>query len=497
MTTTTTNTTTTTTATTITPTTTPIEDITAIVDRARAAFAAGATTPIEWRRSTLTRLRRLVVAHEQRLLDALATDLGKPPAEAWATEIGFVLSDIDHVLGHLDSWVRPRRVATPLTLKPGTSHIHSQPVGVACVIAPWNYPVQLLLVPVIAAISAGCAVIAKPSELSPATADALGALIAELGDPAVALVLGGVTETSELLTHPFGHLLYTGNGRVARIVMRAAAETLTPVTLELGGKSPAIVSRHADIAVAAKRIAWGKFVNAGQTCIAPDYILVEHSVHDELVAGIAAAVVTFYGADPKASADFGRIVNDAHFHRLEKLLANATVAAGGVVDADQRYIAPTVLIGVSLDDPVMNEEIFGPILPVIAVDSIDAAIETVGQRDHPLALYVFSEQDDEVDTVVDRTMSGGVCVNGTLLHVGNPNLPFGGVGESGMGAYHGRAGFDTFSHARSVHTRSTRVDPSLLYPPYTKTKQKLIKRGLLLTDPRELPARLFSRLRRR
>ena len=269
------------------------------------------------------------------------------------------------------------------------------------------------------------------------------------------------------------------------------------MTLELGGKSPAIVSRHADVPVAAKRIAWGKFVNAGQTCIAPDYVLVEHSVHDELVAGIAAAVLDFYGPDPKSSPDYGRIVNDTHFHRLEKLLANTTVAAGGDVDAEQRYIAPTVLIGVSLDDPVMNDEIFGPILPVIAVDSIDAAIATVGRRDHPLALYVFSEQDEEVDTVVAQTTSGGVCVNGTLLHVGNPNLPFGGVGGSGMGAYHGKSGFDTFSHARSVHTRSTKVDPSLLYPPYTATKQKLIKRGLLLPDPRELPARLFSRLRRR
>ncbi|MGD9701852.1 MAG: aldehyde dehydrogenase family protein [Acidimicrobiia bacterium] len=476
---------------------TPIDDISGIVDDARAAFSAGRTTPLAWRRSTLAQLRRLVVAHEHRLLDALAADLGKPRAEAWATEIGFVLSDIDHALDHVESWSRPERVATPLAFKPGVSHIRRQPVGVACVIAPWNYPVQLLLVPMVAAIAAGCAVIGKPSELSPATADALGGLVAELDEPAVKLVLGGVAETSELLTHGFGHILYTGNGRVARIVMRAAAETLTPVTLELGGKSPAIVSRHADIAIAAKRIAWGKFVNAGQTCIAPDHVLVESPVHDQLVAGIAAAVRDFYGADPKASADYGRIVNDAHFHRLEKLLDDGTVAMGGDTDPDQRYIAPTVLTGVSLADPVMDEEIFGPILPVIAVDSIDAAVAIVTRGDHPLALYVFSERDDEVDDVVDRTTSGGVCVNGTLLHVGNPNLPFGGVGESGTGAYHGKFGFDTFSHARAVYTRSTKLDPPLLYPPYTALKEKVIRRGLLLPDPRELPAKLLSRLRRR
>jgi aldehyde dehydrogenase (NAD+) len=435
--------------------------------------------------------------HEQSLLDAMAADLGKPAFEAWVTEIGFVLTDIDHTLANLDGWMAPHKVATPVAFKPGRSTLVSEPVGVACVIAPWNYPVQLLLLPMIAAISAGNAVVGKPSELAPATAEALNAVIRALDDPAVSLVLGGVAETTELLAQRFDHILYTGNGRVARIVMRAAAEHLTPVTLELGGKSPAIVSRHADIDVASRRIAWGKFVNAGQTCIAPDYVLVERPVHDELVAALGQRIAEFYGVDAAASPDYARIVNEPHFHRLEKLLHSGTVAAGGSSDADTRFIEPTVLTGITRDDPVMGEEIFGPILPVIAVDSLDAAIAFVNAGDKPLALYTFSEADDENRRVLAGATSGGACVNGTLMHVSNPNLPFGGVGESGMGAYHGKFGFDTFSHQRAVHERSTRMDPALLYPPYTRSKQRLVRRALVLPDPRDVLARLIGRIRRR
>ncbi len=475
---------------------TPLATIPTIVADARHAFVAGATRPKQWRVSTLRRLRALVDQHESRLLDALAADFGKPRFEAWATEIGFVLSDIDHTLAHLGSWMAAEKVPTPLAFKPGTSRIVAEPLGVACVIAPWNYPVQLLLLPMIAAISAGNAVVGKPSELSPSAADALAAMITELGDPAVSLVLGGVAETTELLTHRFDHILYTGNGRVARIVMRAAAENLTPVTLELGGKSPAIVSRNANIEVAARRIAWGKFVNAGQTCIAPDYVLVERPVHDALVAELDRQITAFYGSDPKASPDLARIVNAPHFHRLEKLLDAGTVAVGGETDADTRYIAPTVLTGITRGDPVMGEEIFGPILPVIAVDSLDAAIAIANADDKPLALYSFSDDHAENDYVVGRVTSGGACVNGTLLHISNPQLPFGGVGESGMGAYHGKFGFDTFSHRRGVHTRSTRLDPALLYPPYTATKSKLVRRALRVPDPRDLVAKLRRRSRR-
>ena len=480
-------------------TVTPLDEIAPKVAAARARFTTGATKPIEWRRATLERVRELVQEREAQLLDALAADFGKPRFEAWITELGFTVSDINHTLAHLGKWMRPDKVGTPLTFQPGSSYIVAEPVGVVCAIAPWNYPVQLLLLPMVAAIAAGNAVVAKPSELAPNTAAELVSLIEAIGDPAITAVQGGVAETTELLAQRFDHIIYTGNSRVARIVMRAAAENLTPVTLELGGKSPAIVSRHANVDVAARRIAWGKFINAGQTCIAPDYVLVEQPVHDQLVAALGKYITEFYGEDPQASPDFTRIVNSPHFHRLEKLLDSGTVAHGGVVDADTRYISPTVLTGVKADDQVMGEEIFGPILPVIAVGSIDEAIAFVNERsqdgDKPLALYTFSESDHENDQVLAQATSGGACVNGTVLHISNPNLPFGGVGESGMGAYHGKFGFDAFSHHRGVHTRSTRLDPSMMYPPYTAKKQRLVRKGMAMADPRDVAAKLRGAFR--
>ena len=478
-------------------TATPIPEVGDIVRTARDEFARGVTRPLDWRRTTLRRLRSLVEQHEQRLLAALAADFNKPAIEAWVTEIGFVLTDIDHTLAHLDSWARPKRVATPIAFQPGSSKLIREPLGVVCVIAPWNYPVQLLLLPMVAAIAAGNAVVGKPSELAPATSDALAALIRELGEPSVALVEGGVAETTELLEQRFDHILYTGNGRVARVVMRAAAEHLTPVTLELGGKSPAIVTRNAKIEVAARRVAWAKFLNAGQTCIAPDYVLIEPSVHDEFVRELANAITEFYGSDPAASPDLARIVNSAHFHRIEKLLDAGTVAHGGATDADTRYIAPTVLTDITRDDPVMGEEIFGPVLPVLRTESIDAAIEFVNADEKPLALYVFTEDDDEAERVLAGTSSGGACVNTALFHVSNPNLPFGGVGESGTGAYHGEFGFATFSHTRAVYERSTKLDPPMLYPPFTASKQKLLRRALTIADPRDQLAKVRGKLRRR
>jgi aldehyde dehydrogenase (NAD+) len=448
-----------------------------------------------WRKQVLSRLRELLIEHEQALLTALAQDLGKPNLEAWVSELGFTITDIDHTLTNIESWAAHRKVATPTTLLPGSSAIVAEPVGVVCVIAPWNYPVQLLVVPMIAAIAAGNAVVAKPSELTPATSSAIGDLIRALNDPAIAIVQGGVAETTELLTHRFDHIIYTGNARVGRIVMRAAAEHLTPVTLELGGKSPAIVSAQANIEVAARRIVWGKYVNAGQTCIAPDYVLVERPVHDALVVAMGKAIAQFYGADPKTSADYARIVNEAHFHRLEKLLNSGTVTVGGQSDVTTKYIAPTILTEVALDSPIMEEEIFGPILPVIAIDSLDDAVRIGNQGDTPLALYTFSETDSENDRIINEVQSGGACVNGTLFHIVNPYLPFGGKGESGMGAYHGQAGFDTFSHLRSVHRRTTKIDPSLLYPPFTAKKAKIVRKAFVLSDPRDLLRKLRNKLR--
>ena len=464
---------------------TPVGAIAGLVAAARAAYDGGRTKPLAWRLDVLGSLRAALVDREADLLEALRVDLGKPTFEAWTADIGFGISEIDHAVAHLRSWTKSRRVRTPLTFKPGTSKLVPEPLGVVTVIAPWNYPVQLALQPLAAAVGAGNAVVVKPSELAPASAAVIADIVTRLGEPALQVVQGGVAETTELLAQRVDHIFYTGNGRVARVVMAAAAEHLTPVTLELGGKSPAIVTADANLDVAAKRIVWGKFLNAGQTCIAPDYVLVDRKVHDGLVERMVAAVDEFYGDDPQKSADYARIVNSSQFHRLEKLLDSGTAATGGVTDEDDRYIAPTILTGVERDAPAMQDEIFGPVLPVLPTDGVDDAVAFVNEHDKPLALYVFSERDDEADAVLDRTSSGGACVNGTIFHVSNPELPFGGVGPSGMGAYHGRFGFETFSHLRAVHERSTKLDPSMMYPPFTEKKEALLRKGFALPDPRD------------
>ena len=455
-------------------------DAAAVVADVRRTFDDRITHPLEWRLAQLDALAQMLNDHTDRFTEALRADLGKSEIEAWTTEIGFSLNDIAHQRDHLADWAAPRKVRTPLMFRPGSSRIVPQPKGVVLVIAPWNYPLQLLIAPMAAAIAAGNAVVAKPSELSPAVSEALVELCSTyLDQRAVRVVAGGVDESTALLEQRFDHIFFTGGTRVGKIVMRAAAEHLTPVTLELGGKSPAIVANDANVGVAARRLVWGKFTNAGQTCIAPDYLLVERAVRDRLVDEMASVIGEFYGADPQHSPDYGRIVNAGHHDRLSQLLddhASGRKHSGGTVDAADRYIAPTLLIDPDLGSPVMQEEIFGPLLPVIAVDSIDEAVAFVNDRPKPLALYVFSDDDDIVDDVLDRTTSGGAGVNNTLLHIAPPDLPFGGVGPSGMGAYHGQTGFDTFSHLRSVYDRSVRPDPSLIYPPFGGWKERLIKR---------------------
>jgi aldehyde dehydrogenase (NAD+) len=452
-----------------------------LVDGLRTAFNRGHTRPMAWRRAQLEALLRMIDENEEELVAALHTDLGRPELEGFATDLGATRSDIKHTLKHFESWAKPRRVMVPVTVQPGKGRVIPEPVGVALVIAPWNYPVQLLLNPVAAAIAAGNCVVAKPSELAPATSAALTRLMAKyLDEQAVVVVEGAVPETTALLEQRFDHIFFTGSTNVGRVVMTAAAKHLTPVTLELGGKSPTIVAGDADLEVAARRIVWGKFVNAGQTCIAPDYVLADASVRDRLVDRMAATLDEFYGTDPKASPDFGRIVNANHLARLQRLLdtGGGTVAIGGSVDAAERYVAPTVVLDPDVDAPIMTEEIFGPILPVLAVESVDEAVRFVNERPKPLALYVFSGSGDLVDEVLTRTTSGGACVNQTLLHILPSELPFGGVGPSGMGAYHGRAGFDTFSHLRSVLYKPQRPDPKILYPPYTAFKDKLVHKVL-------------------
>jgi aldehyde dehydrogenase (NAD+) len=452
-----------------------------VVDRLRTTFDSGATRPLAWRTAQLEAMVRLLVEQEEELGAALAADLGKPRLEGWLTDIAVTRMELEHSIKHLPGWMRPDRVRVPIIAAPGRATIHREPLGVALVIAPWNYPIQLLLLPMGAAIAAGNAVVGKPSELAPATSAALAQLIPEyLDNEAVAVVEGGVPETTQLLAERWDHIFYTGNGAVGRVVARAAAEHLTPVTLELGGKSPVIVDADADLKVAAKRIAWGKWLNAGQTCVAPDHLLVHERVADELIERVVAASRSFYGADPRTSDDYARIVNDRHFARLSGLVDDDghTIVHGGERDAEQRYLAPTVVVDVQPDAAVMGEEIFGPILPVLRVGSVDEAIARVNAGDKPLALYAFTGSSATADRIVATTSSGGVCVNATMLHLGVPGLPFGGVGESGQGSYHGAWGFETFSHRKAVLTKPTRLDPPFTYPPFGKWKERLIRKML-------------------
>ncbi len=453
--------------------------IISVVETVRSTYAARVTRPLEWRRQQLQRMIAMLEENESRFSDALRTDLGKPTIEGFITDIAFVIGEIDMMIRNLRRWTRPERVGSPVVTQPATSRRIPEPLGTVLVIAPWNYPVQLLLVPVAGAIAAGNAVVMKPSEVSAATSALLAELVPQyLDGRAVALIEGGVEETTVLLEQTFDHIFYTGNATVGRIVMTAAAKNLTPVTLELGGKSPVIIDATANVRVAARRIAWGKWLNAGQTCVAPDYVLVDEKVKEPLIDELQKAITEFYTADPHASADYGRIVSDKHFTRLAGMLANGHPVIGGDAIAEDRYISPTVLVEPDMSSRLMDEEIFGPLLPVIGVESVSEAVSIVDSRSRPLALYIFSEDTKSVASILDETTSGGVTVNGTLMHIMNPSLPFGGVGESGMGSYHGKASVRVFQHMKPVLRRSTKLDPPLAYPPFTPRKAKLLRRFL-------------------
>ena len=453
--------------------------ISQLVTETRTAFASGLTRPLSWRKAQLEAMIRMIENHQDEFSAALKVDLGRGIEEAWLYDLGFTITEVKLMLKNLKKWTSVRKVPTPMVSKPGSSRRIPEPLGTVLVIAPWNYPVQLLLVPAAGAIAAGNAVVMKPSEVSSATSAVLAKYIPQYLDKrAISIVEGGVPETTELLAQKFEHIFYTGNGTVGRIVMRAAAENLTPVTLELGGKSPTIVDASANIDVAARRIAWAKYVNAGQTCVAPDYVLAHKSIAKQLVDAIGKSVTEFYGSDPHASKDYARVVSPRHFSRLKAMISSGTAVIGGQTDESDRYIAPTVLLNVDKNSPVMQEEIFGPILPIIEIDTIDEAVSFVNSRQHPLALYVFAQDTKVSEKVVASTTSGGVTVNGTIFHMTGPYLPFGGVGESGMGAYHGQAGVDVFQHLKPVLKRSTKLDAPLAYPPYTARKFSLLKKFL-------------------
>ncbi|MFD5875226.1 aldehyde dehydrogenase family protein [Streptomyces sp. NPDC060322] len=422
-----------------------------VVARLRAAFRTGRTRDLAWRTDRLTRLRALLTERGDDLAEALRADLGKSRKEAYRTEIDFTVREIDHTLEHLAEWLRPEPAPVPAALAKATASTVQDPLGVVLVIAPWNYPVQLLLAPVAGALAAGNTVVAKPSELAPATSAALARLLPEyLDGDTVTVVEGGIPETTALLAERFDHIFYTGNGTVGRIVMTAAARHLTPVTLELGGKSPVFVDRDTDLRTVAARLAAGKFLNAGQTCVAPDYVLTDPETAPALADALAAAVESLFGPDASAHPEYGRIVNERHFDRLVDLLGSGRTVTGGVHDRATKYIAPTVLADVAPDAPVMGEEIFGPVLPIVTVGGLDEAIDFINDRDKPLALYAFTQNPAVRERLLAETSSGGVGLGLPLAHLTVSDLPFGGVGESGMGNYHGRYSLETFSHRKAV-----------------------------------------------
>jgi aldehyde dehydrogenase (NAD+) len=447
-----------------------------MMNELRAAFDEGATRPLDWRRAQLDALERMLEDNESRIAAALAEDLGKPDQEVLLGETALIFSEIRHARRRLRRWTRKRRVHTPIVGQPARSWVQPEPLGVVLIIGAWNYPIQLVLSPLIPAIAAGNCAVLKPSEIAASTAHLMAELVPRyLDSRCIRIVEGAVEETTALLRQRFDHIFYTGGAAVGRIIMKAAAEQLTPVTLELGGKSPCVVDDSASLEAASRRLTWGKCLNAGQTCIAPDYVLVSASRRDALIDRIRDDIRTMYGEDPIASSDYCRIINRRHFDRLRSYLDDGSVVVGGRVDETSCRIEPTVLVDVPLDAGVMREEIFGPVLPVITVADVDEAIEFIGARDKPLSAYLFSSDRSVQERFADAVTTGNLCINDTLMFMSVPDLPFGGVGMSGMGQYHGRAGFDRLSHLKSVMKRGLIPEMPVRFPPYSALKKRLLK----------------------
>ena len=454
-------------------------DYTSMFAELKETFETEKTMDLAWREQQLRALERMMKEREQEILDALNEDLAKHPFEAWFTEVSYVAGSAAYSRRKLRKWARRRRVSTPVAGLPGKSWLQPEPLGVVLIIGAWNYPLQLTLAGMAAAIAAGNCVVLKPSELAPATSALTAKLVAEYFDgDCIKVVEGAVPETSALLELPWDHILYTGGGNVGRIVMSAAAKHLTPVTLELGGKSPCFVLPDADLETTAHRIAWGKFTNAGQTCIAPDYILTDADTEKKLVPLLQEAIREMFGDDPEASDSYGRIVNDRHFARLAAMLASGEVAVGGETSAETRYIAPTVLTGVTAESPAMQEEIFGPVLPIVRADDLEAAIRFIREGDKPLAAYIFTKDADAEERFLEKVSSGNACVNDTMMFMAVHELPFGGVGPSGMGNYSGEYGFRTFSHMKAVMKRGWWPDLDVRYAPFTDRKFRLLRKLL-------------------
>jgi len=446
----------------------------------KSFFSTQATLPLAFRIEQLEKLRNAIVEKEQILLKALQKDLGKHPFESYASEIGFVLQSIRHTIKHLKKWMKPKKVRSTWSLFPSKGEILNEPYGTVLIIGPFNYPFQLLIEPLIGAIAAGNCAILKPSELVPTVSAVVTEMINTTFEPAYISSVEGGVETNQALIHAnFDYIFFTGSTKVGKIVMEAAAQHLTPVTLELGGKSPVIIDETANLTIAAKRIIWGKTLNAGQTCVAPDYIMVHESVKESFIVEMKKTLVNYFGETIEDKEDFGRIVSERHFLRLREMLEvdRKAILFGGKSNRDTRFIEPTIL-DAAWDSATMQEEIFGPILPILTYKELEEAIESIRKLDKPLALYLFTNNKETETKVLRAISSGGVCINDVLTHIVPPNLPFGGVGASGMGAYHGEYSFTTFSHQKSILRKSTRVDIPILYPPYTEKKEKMIRKVL-------------------
>ena len=455
------------------------QEIRTILNRQREYFATGATLSRKFRAEQLGKLKASLQRHEEELNAALQQDLGKSRMESYMCEIGLTLSELTWMQKHLRGLMQEKRVPTPLSQFAAISFRSPSPYGTVLIMSPWNYPMLLTLDPLIDAIAAGNTAVVKPSAYAPATAAVLKNILEECFPiEYVAVITGGRAENQALLQQRVDMIFFTGGKIVGREVLRSAAEYLTPVTLELGGKSPCIVDATAKIPLAARRIVFGKYLNCGQTCVAPDYILCDGQIRDQLVEAIQAEIIRQFGADPLQNPDYGKIINEKHFKRILGLINPDKLVRGGQSDEATLCIAPTVLDGVTWDDAVMGEEIFGPLLPIITFDSLDEVIDTVESHPHPLAFYFFSESKDAQKKMLDRCRFGGGCINDTIIHLATSEMPFGGVGESGMGGYHGESGFETFSHYRSIVDKKTWMDLPVRYQKYTEKKERILRRFL-------------------
>ena len=457
-------------------------DYTELVSDLRKTFKTGKTKQLSFRIHQLERLLLMVNENQDLFLEALKKDLKKPSMEATFLEIIPVKSDATRMLNNLPDWMGIQKVTSDLLNKLNTCGIKYDPLGVALIVSAWNYPVLLVLQPLIGAIAAGNCVVVKPSELSPATANLFESLFPRyLDKECFKVVSGGIPETTSLLKERFDHIFYTGSSAVGKIVMQAAAKHLTPVVLELGGKTPCYVDDDCDFDVVASRISWAKFINSGQTCLAPDFILCSREAQEKLIPCLRKSVQKFFGANPQESPDLSRMVSKRHFQRVAAMIDSNKMAIGGEIDESDNYIAPTVLVDVTPNDSVMQEEIFGPILPILNVESVSEASQFIAEREKPLALYIFSNDRKHIDKFIDETSSGAVCVNDCIAHAAVPTLPFGGVGNSGMGAYHGKYSFETFSHRKACLIKSQRMESvnSLRYPPYNDQNLKIFTKILV------------------